>query len=338
MIHQKKSRSIFAALAAGGLLLLWMTVEAKGVKDAPKSGLEEVLSLGGLSDDRLLMWVGLAVDPVGNMIVTDALDYSIKIFDSQGRLVRKVGRDGGGQAKFQALRDVGLSKSAVYVTDQNDPRIFVFSTQLKFQRALPLSRAISCLRVLPDDTLAAACLTLKKGERALIWLADGQGRTLQEIPYGTDLDNPACDRASFAFLGQDLILAYNFKDRVERLDRKGRRLWSKSLFHLKDVPMRSLLGVKLPQKFIYKDVAVDSAGRSYILGGGLAEHPSRDVYVLSPEGQILATLTLPDKSHCLVIDGQDFLYSRADEGLTIKKFKVHLPSDGRLSKSKGSRP
>jgi hypothetical protein len=284
------------------------------------------------------MWVGLAVDDDGRMFVTDALDFSIKVFDARGRLVRKTGRAGAGPGRFQAIRELGLSRSEVYVTDQYRPEVSVFNKQLEFQRTIPLSRAISCLRVGQDGALAAVGLAMNKGDRAAIWLADSRGRTTGEIAYGIDPDNPAADRACFAFSGQDLVLAYNFKDRVERVDRQGRKSWSRSLFHLPDVPLKSFLGMKLPNKFIYKDVAVDSSGRIYVLGGGLADPPSREVYVLTPAGELLAKITLPDTSHCLAIDGRDFLYSRANDGLTIKKFKVQFLPEGRQDHPGKRRP
>jgi len=322
--------------------VLILTIPASAAAERPvppmKAILQEVLSVGGLSEDKLLMWVGLAVDDDGRMFVTDALDFSIKIFDTQGRLVRKAGRAGTGPGQFQAIRELGLSRSEVYVTDQYRPEVSVFSKQLEFQRAIPLSRAISCLRVGPDGTLAAVGLAMKKGDRAAIWLADSRGRTTGEIAYGIDPENPATDRACFAFSGQDLVLAYNFKDRVERVDRQGRKAWSRSLFHLPDVPMKSFMGMKLPNKFIYKDVAVDSSGRIYVLGGALADPPSREVYVLSPKGELLARITLPDTSHCLAIDSRDFLYSRADDGLAIKKFIVQFLPEGRQGLQGKRRP
>lgn len=329
-MRTKNPRNLAIVLTAGVLLLMPVSAAPDGPKPAVKAVLQEVLSVGGLSDDKLLMWVGLAVDDDGRMFVTDALDFSIKVFDARGGLVRRAGRPGTGPGQFQAIRELGLSRSSVYVTDQYRPEVSVFNKELEFLRVIPLSRAVSCLRVGQDDTLAGAGLTMNKGDRAAIWLADSQGRTIGEIAYGIDPDNPASDRACFAFSGRDLVLAYNFKDRVERVDRQGRKAWSRSLFHLPDVPMKSVLGMKLPNKFVYKDIAVDSAGRIYILGGGFADPPSREVYVLTPDGELLAKIALPDTSHCLAIDSRDFLYSRANDGLTIKKFKVRfLPEGGR---------
>lgn len=289
--------------------------------------LEEVLSIGGPDGDKLLMWVGLAVDEDGSLFVTDAMDYAIKVFNAQGTLLRKAGRPGSGPGEFQNLREIVLSSSFVFVTDQDRPEISVFDRNLKFQYAIPVTRPITSLRARPDGTIAAALLSAKKGENGMVWLADSKGRTLAEIPHGTAPGNPAGERVSLTFAGPDFILAYNFKDQVVRIDRKGRTIWARSLFHFPEAKTMGILGFKVPTQFIYKDVAVDGAGRIYLLGGGMSKNPSRDVYVLNSEGRLMTTLTLPDSSHCLIIDSQDYLYSRANGGLTIKKYRVRLSSE-----------
>lgn len=307
-------------------------------QSAVKAGVEEVWSLGSLEDNKLLMWVGLAVDDGGRLYVSDALDYSLKVFDLKGLMLRTTRSAGSGAEEFQALRELALSRELVFAIDQYRPNILVFDKQLKFQYAIFQPRPISCLRALPDGTLAAACVPVKKGERPVIWLADSRGRTLQEIGYGADAAHPAGDRASFVLSGPDLVLAYNFKDKVERLDRTGRVIWSKKLFNFPDARFKSVMGTQLPTQYIYKDIAVDRAGRLYVLGGGPAEHPSRDVYVLSPGGEMVATIVLPDSTHFLYIDAQDFLYSRANDGLTIKKFKVLFPAEPGRTPLKRPRP
>ncbi len=311
--------SLLAAGAAGSLF-------GQAAAQA-QAGLEEVLAVGGPDGDKLLMWVGLAVDEDGNLFVSDAMDYAIKVFDGQGRLLRKAGRPGMGPGEFQNLRELALSSSLVFVTDQDRPQISVFDKNLRYQYAIPVSRPISSLRARPDGTIAAAMISTKKGENGTVWLADSKGRTLDEIPHGTDSGRPASERISLGLAGPDFILVYNFKDRVVRIDRKGRTIWARDLFHFPEAKTKSILGLRVPTQFIYKDVAVDRAGRIYVLGGGMSEHPSRDVYVLNPEGRLIATLTLPDSTHCLALDSQDYLYSRANNGLTIKKYRVRLPAE-----------
>jgi len=301
--------------------------ETPAISPAVKVKVEEVWSLGGPDDDKLIMWVGLAVDDDGRLFVSDALDFSIKVFDSKGRVLLRAGRPGTGPGEFQAVRELAVSRDHVFVVDQQQPQVLVFDKQLRFERALPQTQPISCLRALPDGTLAAALVPVGRGKRPSIWLADNRGRTLQEIEFGSDAAHPAGDRASFVLSGRDAVLAYSFKNKVERLDRSGRVIWSKRLLNFPDARFKSIMGSKIPSEFIFKDIAVDKAGRLFVLGGGPTEHPSRDVYILSPAGDWIGTIVLPEPTHLLYLDSQDFLYSRANDGLTIKKYRILFPAE-----------
>ena len=115
---------------------------------------------------------------------------------------------------------------------------------------------------------------------------------------------------------------YNYQDKIEKFDRKGKKLWSRKLLGVKKVKKEEIASFVLPSKLIYKDIVLDDSENIFILGGSFSRNPSRDVYVLNPEGQLLTTLTLPDTSHCIHIDSQGYLYSRANEGVTLKKFKI----------------
>ena len=79
----------------------------------------------------------------------------------------------------------------------------------------------------------------------------------------------------------------------------------------------------VPQEIIFKDVVLDKKGNLFVLGGDFSENNSRDVYVISSEGKHLTTFTLPEASHCLYLDGDNFLYSRGGEGITLKKYRIH---------------
>ncbi len=322
---KRRVLSVFLGMVMAGTVTASVWGRTAGSTQDPASGLEEVLTVGTPDGDTLLMWVGLAIDDEGNMFVTDALDYGIKVFDPRGSLLRRAGRAGNGPGEFKAIRELALSKSQVYVTDEYQPRISVFDKTLKFLYSIPVPGPVHCLRALADGTVMVAIVAFGKGKYETIWSWDSRGRKLAEVPHGTDPDLSDEERASFAPAGSDIILAYNYKDRLVRMDSRGKVRWTRNLNNFPDAKMEGYMGFRLPSHFLYKDVAIDTQGRIYVLGGTPARHPSQDVYVLTPEGRLITTLVLPEASHCIVLDGKGFLYSRGGEGTTIKKFRVLLP-------------
>ena len=132
------------------------------------------------------------------------------------------------------------------------------------------------------------------------------------------------DMVSFDFDEErNLYLAYNFQDLIEKWSKTGEKLWSINLLKVKKVKKKKISSFVVPTELVFKDVAMDGEGNLFVLGAHFSQNRSRDVYVLSLEGKHLATFTLPDTSHCIYIDGKNFLYSRANEGVTLKKFKMH---------------
>jgi hypothetical protein len=284
--------------------------------------LEEVLSIGSFDDDVFFQWVAVVADS-GKLYVTDTMDYSVKLFDREGNFLKKAGRRGQGPGEFTAIRFLGISGQFLYVTDQYMPGIQLFDKDLNYERKIPIIIPISGIKVISDDKIAVSSLSAEEEKKGRIFIYNQKGEVVREIRY---LDKKApfiLDKVCFDFDPQgNLYIAYTFQDRVEKFNEEGKKLWSKRLVKVKKLEMKKIESFELPTKVIYKDLALDSRGNLFVLGGHYSKNPSRDVYVLSPEGRLLATFTLPDTSHCIYIDGQDYLYSRANEGVTLKKFKM----------------
>jgi len=285
--------------------------------------LEEVLSIGSLDDDILFQWVAVVADP-GKLYVTDTMDYSIKLFDEKGNLLKKTGKKGQGPGEFSAIRFLGISEQFLYVTDQYMPGIQVFDKDLNYKKRIPVFIPISGIKVISDDEIAVGSLSADGEKKGMIFIYNQKGEVVREIKY---LDKKAplmLDMVSFDFDPQgNLYIAYTFQDRVEKFDPDGKKLWSKRLVKVKKLETKKIQSFELPTKVIYKDVALDSSGHLFVLGGSYSKNPSQDVYVLNPEGKLLTTITLPDTSHCIYIDSQGYLYSRANEGITLKKFRMN---------------
>ena len=291
-------------------------------RESLKIYLEEVLSIGSLDDDILYQWVAVVADS-DKLYVTDTMDYSIKLFDEKGNLLKKTGRKGQGPGEFSAIRFLGISEKFLYVTDQYMPGIQVFDKDLNYKNRIPVFIPISDIKVISDDEIAVASLSVGEEKKGMIFIYNQKGDVIREIKY---LDKKAAlmlDMVSFDFDSQgNLYIAYTFQDKVEKFDPVGKKLWSKRLVKVKKLETKKIQSFELPTKVIYKDVALDNSGHLFVLGGSYSNNPSQDVYVLSPEGKLLTTITLPDTSHCIYIDSQGYLYSRANEGVTLKKFRM----------------
>jgi hypothetical protein len=293
--------------------------------DFTKVTLEEVLSIGTLDDDTLFQWTGMAVDAQGSIYVLDAMDYSLKKFDARGRLIKKTGRKGEGPGEFRMPRLLDCSPTHVYTTDQGVLDISVFDHDLKFQKRIRCPLPVMHLKALAEGKIAV--LTPGLQEPAKIRVLDGAGKVLSGITYMNKESGLLMDSLSFAVgPGGHFFLAFLFQDKIERWSADGRLLWTRTILGSKKTGTMEFaskaMSFVLPTETCLKDIALDSRGRVYVLGGKLSPHPGRDVHVLNGDGRKLAMFVLPDTSHCLYIDSGDFLYVRANDGITLKKYRM----------------
>lgn len=283
--------------------------------------LEEVLSIGSLDNEMLFQWVGIGVDYERNIYVTDAMDYSLKKFNPEGHLVKKTGRQGQGPGEFLAPRYIDIAREKIYVSDQFNPKIQVFNTELDFLHSIPIPIPVADFSVLSGEKIAVASLSAAKV--GSIHIFSPKGKPEREIQYSDEKLALMMDMVNFEFGTQGrLHIVYNYQDKIVKLDPAGKELWTRKILGVKKVRKEKIASFVLPSKLIYKDIALDSSGNIFILGGSFSRNPSRDVYVLNPEGKLLTTLTLPDTSHCIHIDSEGYLYCRANEGVTLKKFRL----------------
>ncbi|MBS3819489.1 hypothetical protein KGY73_08315 [bacterium] len=298
----------------------------QGEEKLKKISLEEVLSIGSLESDILYMWAGITTGPQGHIYVTDAMDYSVKKFNEKGVLVKKVGRKGKGPKEFLAPRSIKYFQGQLYVTDQYIPGIKIFDKNLNYIRHIPLKFPIWDLKIASEEKIFISSPIMSQPEQLI--LIDSQGKMNKQMKQTSEVEEYWENFLKFEIDVQgNLYVIYTFRDRIRKYNRTMNQIWAKSLFGHREVKRKKLNSSKvaapeLPTQTAYKDIALDSQGHLFILGGHLCEHPGRDVYVLDQKGNHLTSFLLPESSHCLHIDHHDFLYSRGEEGTSIKKISM----------------
>jgi len=311
-------------VVAAGLLGLAAASVAARLQSPGRVALEEVLSLGGADSADLLQWTGVAADRDGSIFVLHALDCARKKFDDKGRLVGRTGRKGQGPGEFQFPVLLALSGERLYAADQRRLGLQVFDRGLRFLRTIASTELVTAVAADGRGGVAYKPFT-GLGQAARWRICDETGAVSSETVYMDKIDVYLADSISLAF-GPDgsVYTAYLYRDLIEKRDGRGRLAWSRMPRGGRESAAETIQGLKIAKSMFWMDAALDPQGRLYVLAGGKTEHPARDVLVYDPEGTLLTSFVLPQTSHMLHIDGRGCLYVRAEEGVTLKKYRVRF--------------
>lgn len=284
--------------------------------------LEEVLSVGSLNDDTLFMWVDIEAVPGKGFYVTDTMDYSIKHFSAQGELIKKQGRKGQGPGEFLAPRSLEMTDDYIYVMDQYLNGIHMFERDgLNFAKIIPFRNPITDFKVISDDRIAVIPTSMHSVGK--IQIIDSEGEKISSFIYWDSGRIALLDAVNFDIdRDGNIYMAYNFQDRIEKFNSEGKKIWSTSLLGKKKIEKEKVDRVTVPTEIVFLSLDRDAQGRIYVLGGDLSKNPRRDIYILSPSGERIGTVTLPESSHCIYIDAENHLYARGNAGVTIKKYRM----------------
>ncbi|NIM91408.1 MAG: hypothetical protein GTO17_10730 [Candidatus Aminicenantes bacterium] len=292
--------------------------------------LKEALSIGSLDDDDLYMWVGVTSDSKGNIYLTDAMDCSIKKFNDRGHLVKKAGRKGQGPGEFLAVRLIKYFNGLLYVTDQKRPGIQVFDEDLNYQQLIPFSKQIWDLKILSEKKIFISTPFIASPEKIMV--IDFEGNSKMDTSSFDGVQDFWLNFRKFEVDNQgNLYVVFTFEDRIEKFNQNLEKIWSKSLLGKRKAKRKKAEFIfgpsQLPTETVYKDIALDSSGHLFILGGNTSTDPGQDVYVLDKDGNYLLNFILPESSHCIHLDNRNFLYSRAEQGMTLKKYRLEYISE-----------
>ncbi|MBD3359073.1 MAG: hypothetical protein GF363_18120 [Chitinivibrionales bacterium] len=264
----------------------------------------------------------IAVDESGNIYIADEKGKTLLKLDISGKLLhRTVSKKGEGPGDLPgAIRWIRCGDGKVYLGFRRYFAIQVYNDELNFQYKISLNRRVMDLAV-RDGMLYIPNLYTNIDFPVRILMDPGEG-----IAVNSQNQLPSADQIAAHRWGNWLTLTVDrehniftarlFTDRIEKWNREGAQLWSTHLFDGHSVRLKNGRP-DFPRSFYYTDIARDSRDNIYVLAGSRAQNPRRDIYVLSPKGKHLITLTLPQTSNFIRIDGNNRLYVRGGIGKDV---------------------
>ncbi len=174
---------------------------------------------------------GAVVTPCNEIIISDELQNTLYHFDSEGKFIKQVGRQGKGPGDFLRPRDLNLSPDGkkIYLMDWGNCRIAVMDTDLTNIRyfGIPDSMAFAPhFKVLDDQRLFCASFSAipvendpKKFNRLMI--LDGKGKQRKAF-----FSHPAMDTSSLNLNNSETLRRINDNSNVFfDFDAKGEKMF-----------------------------------------------------------------------------------------------------------------
>jgi len=115
------------------LLCIASPTTEKTLSDLYKTGKIRLLPELSLDEDSLPDDVFLespidfAIDSEGNLYVCDYQAHDIKVFNSSGKFLNRIGRQGQGPGEFNMPFNLALTKERLFVWDMRNQRLSAFS-------------------------------------------------------------------------------------------------------------------------------------------------------------------------------------------------------------------
>ncbi|HZX10893.1 MAG TPA: hypothetical protein VFG01_08085 [Acidobacteriota bacterium] len=309
MNNKKKKFKVF-------LLLFFISLVFSKAQDV-KIKIKEVLTIGNDPKSIIFQWVGLTTDQENSIYITDLKEYSVKKYDPDGKFIKRTGRKGQGPGEFLTPGPIQFYDGFLYIGQIQHPGIQVFDTELNYIKSIPLKQPLISFQVIGNEQIAGSMFMGNK-----IQLYDFKGREINAIPYIQN-DDFMLNAVEFRINKENLYICFQWKDIISKLSLTGKKIWERNILKVKKVKTKKIKNFTLPQDICFKTITFDcDKNLIYVLGGHLSENASRDIYVLTQEGKWVDTITLPEPTHTIHIDSENFLLSRSEYGTLIKKFKL----------------
>jgi len=144
----------------------------------PILAVQQEMRIGSVDDrDYVLTYVGkIEVGQDGTMYVQQPMQQTIKVYDSAGTYVRRIGRMGGGPGEFMSMFFMGWVGDTLWVYDGASSRISQFNQAGEFINSLRFPGPGQAL-LLGDGSLLLSPQVKRPAKKPLLRFQPGSGQT-----------------------------------------------------------------------------------------------------------------------------------------------------------------
>jgi len=290
-----------------------------------KVTISEMVTFGG---EKEFSAVGeITVLPNREILVSDAYRYVIRRYTSGGKPLGKYGRRGRTNGSFESIPYfVRSGGGIVAVAEAGSAKLQIFRKDFSYIRTLYAPGPVVDFAITPHGNIFVNDLpAVSSGSVACLFCRGDSVPSALTLPYAETI--PVLNMFSLENDGKGGCIAVaKYRNCIARYDSLGKIT---AIFRVPGMQEKAILNrssgdesVLLPEGVLFHDVATTTDGTIFILGGDAAQHPEQDVYVLSPEGRLLTTMTLPERTGILYIDDKNFLYTRARSRTVVRKYSL----------------
>lgn len=169
--------------------------------DETKIKLELVLKIGdvdSLGDNyHFFRPSDVVVDKDGNIYVLDSGDYRVQKYDSKGKYLATIGRQGQGPGDFLTSFCMDIdSESNIYILDSGNNRVQIFTSSGKYAGYIRMQDSFYHFRLLSTGELVISFLTPHESNTGLISIINRENELIRDIGEVIAHEDPSILRGS----------------------------------------------------------------------------------------------------------------------------------------------
>lgn len=286
---------------------------------------KHLLTITSSNKDTLFRAYDLYVSLMGDIYIADQVEDCIKIFNQNGKLIKKFGKTGSKPGEFNTIGEIAISENYIAVSDYISTRLQIFSKDFKHIRTIYAQGIVFDLAFDSDEFLWVGAFTGKKN-KTLFKYSKESSKIIQIIPLKYSSGDQFKD-IFFLAISKDgyVVVAYRVLNRIEVWDKSGKFIRDfqipglKSEADSKKISTGLFSSTRVPDGIIIGFCSVNDSGNIFLVGGSYSENPARDLYVMNILGEFLARITMPEKVWKFYMQDKTNIYVVSGKELNVVK-------------------